>query len=177
MINLIKTFAIQAHEFVNHKYAEQPYSYHLTMVVFAANEFLEYIHEDDREDVLAGCWLHDTIEDCRLSYNDIKEISNQKVADMVYALSNEKGRTRAERANKKYYEGIRSVKYATFIKLCDRIANVRHSKKQHSRMFEIYKKEHSNFTAMLFADGVEMSMYEILALNTLNDLFDTEKEL
>lgn len=174
MINLIKTFAIEAHETVNHKYAGQPYSYHLYMVALAANEFLDYIHEDDKDDVLAACWLHDTIEDCRMSYNDIKNISNERVADMVYALSNEKGKTRAERANDKYYEGIRKVRYAAFIKLCDRIANVRHSKKEQSSMFALYKKENINFVVKLFPYGVVSNTYEVLALNVLNALFDTE---
>ena len=40
----------------------------------------------------------------------------------MYALTNEKGRTRAERAGVKYYEGIRAVPYAPMVKLADRMA-------------------------------------------------------
>ena len=51
-------------------------------------------------------------------------------AEIVYALTNEKGRTRAERAGVKYYEGIRAVPYAPMVKLADRMANVRFSLRQ-----------------------------------------------
>lgn len=64
-------------------------------------------------------------------------------------MSNEKGKTRAERANDKYYEGIRNTPGAVFVKLCDRIANVQYSKMTKSRMFEMYKKENLHFTKSL----------------------------
>ncbi len=66
-------------------------------------------------------------------------------ADIIYALTNEKGRNRAERGNDKYYEGIRNTPGAIFVKLCDRIANVQYSKMTKSRMFEMYKKENPEF--------------------------------
>ena len=58
------------------------------------------------------------------------EVANEFVivsTEIAYALTNEKGRTRAERANEKYYEGIRSTKYAPMVKYADRIANLRFS--------------------------------------------------
>ena len=56
-----------------------------------------------------------------------------------------KGKNRKERANDKYYEGIRNTDGAIFVKLCDRIANVQYSKMTKSRMFEMYKKENMEF--------------------------------
>jgi (p)ppGpp synthase/HD superfamily hydrolase len=92
---------------------------------------------------------HDLIEDTRVTYNDVKEKMGEEVADIIYALTNEKGKNRKERGNEKYYEGIRNTKGAVFIKLCDRIANVQYSKMTGSRMFEMYKKENINFMVSL----------------------------
>lgn len=68
---------------------------------------------------------------------------------MIYALTNEKGRNRAERGNQKYYDGIKNTPYADFIKMCDRIANVQYSKMTKSSMFKKYKTEHDSFIAKI----------------------------
>lgn len=143
-LNII-SFAIEAHDKVNHKYDGKPYSLHLYLVAYYCQKYIDIIPEQCQQRVLEAAWLHDTIEDCRLTYNDILKIAGQEVADIVYALSNEKGRTREERANDKYYEGIKNTPWATYVKLCDRLANVAYSKSTKSRMFEVYKKENENF--------------------------------
>ena len=38
-----------------------------------------------------------------------------------------KGRNRGERANDLYYQGIRQTKFASFIKMCDRLANIQYT--------------------------------------------------
>lgn len=83
------------------------------------------------------------------------------IAELAYACTNEKGRTRQERANDKYYEGIRNTKYATFVKLCDRIANVEYSLSTKNRMFDMYKKEQKHFRDMLYTDEYK-EMWEYL---------------
>ena len=69
--------------------------------------------------------------------------------EIVYALTNDKGRTRDERAGEKYYAGIRSTPYAPFMKLCDRVANITFScsgkDADNQRMKEVYKKEVPHF--------------------------------
>jgi (p)ppGpp synthase/HD superfamily hydrolase len=123
-----------------------------------------------RDACLTATWGHDLIEDCRVSYNDVKEHLGQEAADIVYAVSNEKGKTRAERANDKYYEGIRNTPGAVFVKLCDRIANVQYSKMTKSRMFEMYKKENINFMIKLGreVDNPYEEMFQYL-INLFND--------
>jgi (p)ppGpp synthase/HD superfamily hydrolase len=106
-------------------------------------------HVTLREACLLAVWGHDLIEDCRVSYNDVEYQLGRAVADIVYAVTNEKGKNRKERANEKYYMGIRETKGAVFVKLCDRIANVQYSKLTKSRMFEMYKKENDEFERML----------------------------
>ncbi len=146
IIEKAREYAIQCHTSTNHFYDKiHPYSFHLKMVVSAAEKFIHLIPEHEKENVIAACWLHDVIEDCRQTYNDVKNHTNEKVADLVYALTNEKGRNREERANAKYYKGIQQIPYAPFIKLCDRIANFQYSKSEGSPMYGKYKREMPDF--------------------------------
>ena len=92
MNSKIIAFAIEAHAKVNQEYDGLPYSVHLCMVNSVAIRFLEAIPPHRVDDVINAVWLHDTIEDCRLTYNDILKISNKEVADLVYAVTNEKGK-------------------------------------------------------------------------------------
>ena len=170
MDSKIIAFAIEAHASVNQTYDGKPYSVHLAMVFSQAMKFIYCIPKNRRKDVLNAVWLHDTIEDCRLTYNDILKISNKEVAELVYALTNEKGKNRAERANQKYYKGIRDVEHATFIKLCDRLANVIYSKDTEFRMFDVYKNENEDFLKHLFETPDKSLQYKEL-VQALKDVF------
>lgn len=136
-----------------HFYDKKPYIYHLDMVYEVAYKYKHLLPERYTELVFIACYTHDLIEDCRFTYHDVRKQFGGIVAEITYAVSTEKGKTRKERANEKYYDGIRNTQYATFVKLCDRIANVRHSKdtQGHSK-FEMYKDEHKYFSDMLYSD-------------------------
>jgi hypothetical protein len=56
----------------------------------------------------------------------VKNHLDEGAADIIYAVTNDKGKNRKERAGVKYYEGIRKTPGAVFVKLCDRIANVQY---------------------------------------------------
>lgn len=174
-------WVLEQHKSTNHLYSDYlPYEFHLRMVVNVAKQFGRLVVDicNDGtgltgEDILLGAWGHDTIEDTRVSYNDVVKQLGPKAADIIYAVTNEKGKNRKERANDKYYEGIRNTPGAVFVKLCDRIANVQYSKMTGSRMFEMYKKENDDFLTKLgFVDGQahpygELSKY-------LENLFETK---
>lgn len=150
IIQIAKDHSIKAHAAVNHFYDGKPYGEtHLQMSVNFGVMFIHLIPKKDRNNVIAGIWEHDTIEDCGLTFNDVKNATNEIVAELAYACTNEKGRTRAERANNKYYRGIKRTKYAKFVKLCDRIANVKYSLDAKSRMINMYKKEGKHFEKCL----------------------------
>ena len=147
IIEISKKFAIAAHNGDN-----LPYDVHLSGAALVAFNFDYLIPVEDRNNVISGVWCHDTLEDVSsVTYNDLKKATNETVAELAYACTNEKGRTRAERANAKYYEGIRNTKYAKFVKLCDRIANLEYSRSTKSRMFEMYKKENAHFRSELYS--------------------------
>lgn len=165
----IISFAIEAHQKVNHLYDEKPYSVHLAMVAHYAYKYIDAIPEQCWANVLDAAWLHDTIEDCRLTYNDIKSVAGYEVAEIVYALTNEKGKNRSERASDVYYKGIRETSWATYVKLCDRLANVKYSLGANSRMYNVYRKEHEHFVNQLIVESADKLLYKYL-LQELEEL-------
>ena len=159
-IEEIRQHAHILHDSVNQRYdVIHPYGLHLDMV---ADSVFKYGHlvcqqEADVLPLFYGAFYHDSIEDARMSYNDVKkgavslmdEEQAYMAVEMVYALTNEKGRTRAERSNDRYYAGIRETPYAPFLKLADRLANITYScsmsNKANNRMREVYKNELPHF--------------------------------
>ena len=74
----IRLDAHRLHESVNQFYdGDKPYGYHLDMV---AKEVYAYGHlvlvgGADLLPLFMGAWFHDSIEDARVSYNDVKKIA------------------------------------------------------------------------------------------------------
>lgn len=165
IVERAKAYAILSHTSTNHLYDGQPYfDSHIENVVRYATKFRYLIPGYDWYIVLAALYLHDTIEDCRRTPNDLLAAlrgndyeendlylreTTMKIVKIVFAVSNEKGWTRSERANDKYYEGILEVPYADFVKLCDRGGNLEYSKATKSGMSDIYKQEYSKFKKRL----------------------------
>lgn len=149
----IELAAKVAHDDTNHKYNGLPYWFHLQEVYYIARDFLhkfsnpfpDISRSDFEKAILSSAWLHDIIEDCRYTYNDVKSLAGETVAEIVYAVTNEKGKNRAERGNDRYYEMIRLTPGAQYVKICDRIANTEYSKKSGSKMYEMYLKELPGF--------------------------------
>ena len=162
--------AHELHRSVNQTYGDGlPYGYHLDMVVSGIREFghLVCAREEDVLPMFFGGYYHDSIEDARLTYNDVMHqarlmLSEEQAlmaTEIAYALTNDKGRTRAERAGERYYQGIRQTPYAPFVKLCDRLANVSYScapkpgrsDVDNERMKRVYKQEMGHFLAAINA--------------------------
>lgn len=153
LVNKARKYAARKHLMSFQFYDNHTYFYHLKMAYHVALYHISLIPEEDRDEVLAGVWCHDIIEDARETYNDVKTFLNSEiVAEYAYALTNEKGKNRKQRASRLYYIGINEYKHATFIKLCDRVANVSYGILKGSNMTKKYKKELSNFKSLLY-DG------------------------
>lgn len=164
----IKAVAHEVHAAVNQHYDKVlPYSVHLDS---AADFAMKYAPDvcDRTEDILPiafGAYMHDSIEDARLTYNDVTSLARMMMdeeqaymaAEIIYALTNEKGRTRAERANEKYYEGIRSTPYAPLCKMADRLANVSYSTAnlchKQNNMKDVYARELCHFLDSIIMDN------------------------
>ena len=171
IINTIRETACDLHASVNQKYGDGlPYGFHLCQVADAAMKYGHHVaaREDDILPIVFGAYFHDSIEDARLTYNDLLKIASGMLTEsqalmateIAYALTNEKGRNRAERANERYYSGIRSTPYAPFVKLCDRHANISYccNGKNDSRMRTIYKKEWPHFVEAITSDSTDVRL-------------------
>ena len=90
----------------------KPYFEHCCQVV----DILKNVTDD--EDIIAAAYLHDTIEDCNVTYNEIKEKFGEKIADLVLEVTHDdyrdKGHTFPRLHSK---EGI-------MIKFADRLSNI-----------------------------------------------------
>ena len=171
IINEIRNDAHALHASVNHAYDRiRPYGFHLDMVVNWVRKYIEEVcvSEQDILPIYFAAFYHDSIEDARLSYNDVmriaKELMNEEQAylatEIVYALTNEKGRNRAERANEKYFAGIREIPYAPFVKLADRLANTSYAFSKGTadslRMSKVYREELPGFLEALKVEGIDV---------------------
>ena len=149
-----ENFATEAHQNTNHLYdGYLPYEFHLRMAIANFHRFKHLVSEQWLRHVECAIWLHDVIEDTRTNYATLKSEFGEDVADLVYAVTNEKGKNRKERESDKYFEGIRNTPYATFVKLCDRLANVQYSKMNewnNSGKLDMYRKEHPHFMQKLY---------------------------
>jgi (p)ppGpp synthase/HD superfamily hydrolase len=164
-----RTFCITQHDLVcNQKYATSfikdglPYSFHLRAVVEQIYKF-KYLLKSESEIALAiaGGWGHDLIEDARVTYNDIKQDWGEELAEVIYRCTEERGRNRNARHSASYYCELAENDIATFVKLCDIIANVKFSLLTNSSMYEKYKKEYPKMKTHLYREQY-MDMFEYL---------------
>lgn len=157
----------------NQKYGDDlPYSFHLKAVETQGKKFLHLIKEELTENpdnyraspvyltniVKHALTAHDTLEDARLTYNDVLNLASESldnyvagrvVADIVYCVTDEKGKTRGERKNDKYYKELSENKLAVFVKLADLSSNILYSKLTGGGMYEKYKSELPKFKSRL----------------------------
>jgi (p)ppGpp synthase/HD superfamily hydrolase len=141
--------AVRAHQ--HQKYGDDPYIVHLFDVVNVLHRF-----QHTSEMVLAAAWLHDVIEDTPLNYHDVKNATNEAVADIVLRLTDEIGKNRKERKAKTMPK-LRGELAAQTVKLADWIANVEEAvlsdNPKSYRLVQMYKKDYPDLKA--FFDGEE----------------------
>lgn len=178
-IEQIRQAAHELHRAVNQTYGQGlPYAVHLDMV---ASQVMSHGHEvcageHDLLPMVFGAYFHDSIEDARQTYNDVTRLARQwmddeqahMAAEIVYALTNDKGRTRAERAGERYYQGIRQTPYAPLVKLADRVANMTysatHDNADNVHMREVYRRELPHFLEAITAhdDDIRLALPQAL---------------
>ena len=165
---LIKHFNIffkdcfKLHESVAQTYDNvYPYAYHLAQVINNVDKYCPHRLNNTHYICMLAAALHDSIEDARMTYNDIIKFITDKylktnylkskdevfaVADIVYALTDERGKSRYDRHSDKYWKELLSTPGAVFVKCCDRLANLEYSiKTKNERMQNVYIKEMKEF--------------------------------
>lgn len=153
-INRAQMVAERAH--ATQQYDIYPYMFHINQVLNISQQ-LGY-----DESIQVACILHDTLEDSDLSYNDIKKNFGESIAEIVYAVTDELGRDRKERKLRTYHK-IRANWKATVVKICDRIANVEHSKKYNKGMYDMYIKENMDFISNVYSGDNNSDIKRALA--------------
>lgn len=169
LVRKIKYYFFNLHDkTVNQKYGNGlPYSYHLAS---AANQLIkiqqlhkieltknpnciEITYLDTQELfalLLIATYAHDSIEDGNITYNDLVKILTGlglhkyyavKVADIVYCVTDEKGKSREERKSDKFYEELIQNEEAIIVKFADLLANLLYSiTNNHSSVKNKYKE-------------------------------------
>lgn len=162
ILTQIRAEAHALHASVNQTYDNlRPYGFHLDMVADGVRRYGHSVcaQADDVVPLLFGAYFHDAIEDARQNFDDILRLAYRKfgmtppqgimATEIVYALTNDKGRTRCERAGEHYYQGIRQTPYAPLVKLCDRLANATysatHTNKANAHLRDLYRQEMPHF--------------------------------
>lgn len=119
LVERAEAFARRRHEGQLRKFTETPYAEHPAAVV----RLLSGYTDDDY--LLAAAWLHDTMEDCGVSYEELAAEFGPYVASLVFQLTNDE-------AEKNFLGKVRYMirklcslpPDALMIKLCDMLHNM-----------------------------------------------------
>ncbi len=147
-VALARDFAIKAHG--DQKYGGQPYIVHLDAVA-------NILRPNGSFARIVG-YLHDVLEDTKVTYEELADAFGSVVADLVLILTDEGLDTRRERKAKSNAK-LRAVKadrqLALIVKAADRLANMRESAKGGAgSKLEMYRREHPEFTQAAFRPGL-----------------------
>lgn len=149
--------ALLAH--AGQKYGDRPFVEHTRDVATKAQAY------GFDEHVIIAAWLHATLEDCpkdcpvvTLIY--IKQAFGLEIANLVFAVTDEAGKNRRERA-KKTLPKIRDYGYnAVGLKLCDRLSNVESAFRNSNDFLNMYKKEYTTFKKALYIEGEHEKLWK-----------------
>lgn len=160
LVAAAEEFATNRHNATGRLYGDQPYISHVQKVVDVARSYLHLVPEKRQTAALIACWCHDLLEDTETQYRELRTLFGYKAAEVIYAVSDELGRNRKERALKTYLK-ILANPLAMFVKLCDRIVNMEFSKQNSSRLHDMYKREFRQFEYVLCTEDA-FSRYEAM---------------
>jgi len=138
-LRIRKAFLLAAKYHKHQLYGDDPYLVHLYDVVEVLHE---YRYTDSK--YLAAAWTHDALEDTTLGYYTIKTEIGEDVAEMVFAVTDELGRSRKER-KKKTLPKLDGLRDAQVVKLADWIANLRNAHTERPDLLQMYRKDFKDF--------------------------------
>ena len=141
-LNKITIFARKAHEDANCLYDGKSYSIHLTDVEDSVDKYETVFknHKDYRiARAASGC--HDLIEDAQLTFNDVKEATNKRIAQVVLAVTDVHEENRLLRHLFTMGKTVKDY-IAIIVKMADMRANGLYSKTHGSSMYKKYVTEY-----------------------------------
>ena len=147
------------------RYGSKPYSAHLEDVVAVANKYKYLLDDECHEDVVIASWCHDSVEDTDTTPSTLKKMFNERVAEIVLNVSNERGWDKKEILFKTLPK-IWRCPLSKYVKMADRIANGTNSKNGDSdkskRMYKRYTDEYPIFRFALRVEGEYEEMWSEL---------------
>lgn len=144
IVSRAEGFAKAAH--FGQKYGDLDYWHHCSDVVTQIESF------DWGKDaaLLAAGWLHDVLEDTKITKEYLEKHFSTRIVAIVVAVTDEPGRNRAERKKVTYKKIAAFGPSAIKLKLADRIANVCSCSRDNKQLLEMYRKEHAEFRGALY---------------------------
>ena len=116
------TFAADKHKNQKRKGSDgQPYINHPLEVA----KLLVSIGKVEDTDVIVAGLLHDTVEDCGVTHDELVESFGPRVADLVAEVTDDKSLPKAERKRMQVEHAPHLSHGAKQIKLADKISNIR----------------------------------------------------
>lgn len=155
-LELYRQFVYRAHDEVNQKYDKLlPYAFHLKMVEAEGEQFIHLLETDLQMECRFGFTGHDLFENTNITYNQCYKFltktlkmqarPSKSICEIQYACWDEKGRTREEKHNLKYWETLRNTPGGPFTKCADRLGNVKYGVFNNGHMVDTYRKEQPDF--------------------------------
>lgn len=145
-----QTFARERHK--NQRYGDVPYYHHLDEVTEIASPFGNL--------AMVVAQLHDVLEDTDTTMDELAHEFGFTVANAVFFVTDCEHNnrvTRKENMNQKLASlnvEDDASRIALLVKSCDRLANLRASKRLSSYHFERYQKEHDDFRKAVYRSGL-----------------------
>ena len=132
------------------------------------------VHLDEVYGILVGlgladgplgtaAFLHDVVEDTKVTRADIEEAFGEEVAKLVWAVTGI-GRDRKGKSRSQFRKIQILGDDAATLKLADRLCNVRRSKANRPDLFAMYQAEQPAFSAALEENGLgDPRLWKMLA--------------
>lgn len=112
-------FARRAHEGQTRKFTGAPYYTHVERVAALVRE------RTDRTELIAAAYLHDTMEDCGVTYETLAQHFGHAVANIVHALTNDNARKKQQGKVRYMIDKLTAMNPdALLVKLCDILNNI-----------------------------------------------------
>lgn len=155
LVERARCFATQAHERINQqrKYTQQPYTVHLKNVA----EKVATVTDDP--EMLAAAWLHDTVEDTPVTFEEVERLFGTEVMHLVMELTDVSKPGDGNRAVRKAIDRQHTAAAcprAKTIKLADLIDNCQDICRHDSRFGPLYLDEMTALLEVLREGNVQL---------------------
>lgn len=124
-------YAAQKHNGQFRKDGVTPYFYHCAMVAYFVQKYCSYPgNYYDIEDMICAAYLHDVVEDCGVTFEEVESEFGETIAGYILGLTNvytKEAYPNMNRAARKRAEFLRIANLnhrVKSIKLADRLANI-----------------------------------------------------